>query len=169
MARKPSGNPVGRPPKPINWDQFEQLCLLQCTQSEIGSMFHVDEDTIRVRTEKHYGEEYSVVYKRFSEGGKTSLRRNQFVMSRKNCSMAIWLGKIWLGQKDPGLEDSKNDLLGVLNAAIREIQREPRVDASGRSIVEDKQFILDQGRGRGPKEVCVELGPDEIVGGDACV
>lgn len=100
MARKPTGNPTGRPEKEIDWTLFEQLCGIQCTQSEIASMMKIDADTLRDRVVKHFGEEYSVVYKKFCENGKCSLRRNQFVLSKTNAAIAIWLGKQWLGQKD---------------------------------------------------------------------
>ena len=100
MARKPTGNPVGRPQKEINWDQFEQLCALQCTQTEIANMFHIHDETLSIRVRGNYGEDYSTVYKRFADSGKCSLRRNQFVLSKTNAAMAIWLGKQWLGQKD---------------------------------------------------------------------
>ena len=134
----------GRPKKPINWDQFEQLCGLQCTQSEIASMFHVDTDTICTRVRDHYGDNYSDVYKRFSESGKNSLRRNQFVLSKKNASMAIWLGKIWLGQKDPGLEEVKGDVLDVVREAVRAINHDARVQGPGKPVVADEQPILDK-------------------------
>ena len=39
-------------------------------------------------------------YKRFSDGGKASLRRNQLHLSKTNAAMAIWLGKQKLDQKD---------------------------------------------------------------------
>lgn len=91
---------MGRPPKPIDWKIFEQLCHIQCTHEEIASFCHVARDTLYERVEKEYGETFPTVYKRFSEGGKSSLRRHQFRMAEKNCSMAIWLGKQYLGQKE---------------------------------------------------------------------
>jgi hypothetical protein len=100
MARKPTGKPVGAPQKVINWELFEQLCAIQCTQSEMASMLKVHTDTLRDRAKANYGEEYSDVYKRFAECGKCSLRRYQFVQSKTNTSMAIFLGKNWLGQTD---------------------------------------------------------------------
>jgi len=98
---------AGRPPKPIDWKIFEQLCHIQCTHSEIASFFHVVVDTLYDRVEKEYGEKISSIYKRFSEGGKSSLRRHQFRMAEKNCSMAIWLGKQYLGQRDHDDERDK--------------------------------------------------------------
>lgn len=100
MARKPTGKPTGRPEKEINWTLFEQLCAIQCTQSEIASMMKIHIDTLRDRAVVHYGDEYSNIYKKLSESGKCSLRRNQFVLSKTNASLAIWLGKQWLGQRD---------------------------------------------------------------------
>src|SRR5574337_2035678 len=101
MARKPTGNPVGCPEKQIDWTLFEQLCSIQCTQSEMASMLKVHPDTLRDHVKDHYGEEFSTVYIKYSETGKCSLRRNQFVLSKTNTAMAIWLGKQWLGQKEP--------------------------------------------------------------------
>ncbi|CAB4164469.1 hypothetical protein UFOVP816_36 [uncultured Caudovirales phage] len=100
MARKPSGKPTGRPPAEIDWKLFEQLCFIQCTQAEIASFFKIVPDTLIDRTQANYGEPFSSVYKRFSDGGKSSLRRTQFRLAEKNTAMAIWLGKQYLGQSD---------------------------------------------------------------------
>lgn len=100
MARKPTGNPTGRPIKEVDWTSFEKLCGLHCTQSEIASFLQIHHETLIYKVEEKYGESFSSVYKRFQEGGKCSLRRNQFAMSATNASMAIWLGKQYLGQKD---------------------------------------------------------------------
>src|SRR6202158_607622 len=118
MGRKPTGKPVGRPQKPIDWTQFEQLCALQCTQSEIASMLKISIETLAQRVKSNYGAEYLEIYKRFQESGKCSLRRNQFVISKKNATMAIWLGKIWLGQKDPGMDETKEDALNAIREAV---------------------------------------------------
>jgi hypothetical protein len=90
--------------KEIDWTAFENLCQLQCTQTEIASFLKMHIDTLRDRVVEKYEDEYSNVYKKLSETGKCSLRRNQFVLSKKNTAMAIWLGKIWLGQRDVSQE-----------------------------------------------------------------
>lgn len=113
MMPAPNGNnfnPQGAPKKPIDWEEFEKLCALQCTQSEIASFLKVHPNTLSDRVkEKYEGEDYSTVYKKFSETGKCSLRRYQFAMSKKNTSMAIWLGKQWLDQREPEAK-TKDDL-----------------------------------------------------------
>ena len=44
--------------------------------------------------------EFSAVFKRLSVGGKMSLRRYQFELAKHNATMAIFLGKNFLGQTD---------------------------------------------------------------------
>jgi len=106
----------GPPTKAIDWTQFEQACALQCTQEETASFLKVHRHTLSAKVKEHYQEDYSTVYKRFSESGKCSLRRNQFVLSKKNASMAIWLGKIWLGQKE---DSGSQELLETFSKLLK--------------------------------------------------
>ena len=121
MARKPSGNPTGRPETPLDWEQFEKLCSLHCTQSEIASFLKVHVDTLRDRAEKHYGEPFSITYKKFLEQGKCSLRRDQRVLAKNNAAMAIWLGKQYLGQKDTQQEEFNSTSLEHFNALMSQL------------------------------------------------
>ena len=107
MPRKPAvksdgcpKKPAGRPEKFIDWELFEKLCGIQCTQSEIASMLKIHHETLIIRVKSNYGEDYPSIYKRFSESGKCSIRRHQFAHLPKNASMAMYLGKVYLGQKD---------------------------------------------------------------------
>jgi len=111
----------GRPKVVINWDQFESLCGLHCTQSEIASFLKINADTLRDRAVEYYGEDFSVVYKKFLENGKCSLRRDQRVIAKKNATMAIWLGKQYLGQKDLPQEAATENTLLQFNALMNQI------------------------------------------------
>lgn len=97
---------MARPRKEIDSEQFEKLCALQCTLKEIAGWFGCSEDTIERWCLREYQDEngqpmsFADVYKNFSVDGKISLRRFQFKMAERNPSMAIWLGKQWLGQRD---------------------------------------------------------------------
>lgn len=95
---------TGRPPKQIDNEQFEKLCGLQCTEEEIAGWFKCSVDTINRWTVKTYNQTFAEVYKKFSSDGKTSLRRYQFKLAQTNASMAIWLGKQYLGQREPAQE-----------------------------------------------------------------
>lgn len=100
MARKPTGNPNGRPRIQIDEKQFRNLCALQCTEEEMAGFFECSIDTINNWCKQTFGETFSDTYKKFSQAGKMSLRRYQFKLAEKNTAMAIFLGKNWLGQTD---------------------------------------------------------------------
>lgn len=100
MARKPTGNPNGRPYKPIDQKQFEKLCFLQCTTNEIMEWFDITERTLNSWCKRTYGEGFSGIYKQKKQGGLISLRRTQFQLAEKSPAMAIFLGKNLLGQSD---------------------------------------------------------------------
>lgn len=91
---------MARPKIQIDRKQFESACGIQCTLSEIAALFDCSEDTIERWCKREFGEGFAEVYKKKSEKGKISLRRNQLRLSETNATMAIWLGKQWLGQKD---------------------------------------------------------------------
>ena len=155
-------NPAGRPRKDIDWTQFEKLCSFQCTQVEIASFFNMHIDTLRIHVKQNYSEDYTDVYKKYSESGKCSLRRIQFRLAHKSASMAIWLGKQWLGQRDISKDEIK-DLKQEILDAIRESETRDRIEEAPRLQLENQQPILYQGRSREEGEVPNELGSEGIV------
>lgn len=90
----------GKPKSIIDWELFKEMCHIHCTQVEICAILKVDHETLGKHIREKFGIDYLEAYSQFSCGGKKSLRRIQFEQAEKNCSMAIWLGKQWLGQKD---------------------------------------------------------------------
>ena len=108
MPRKPTGNPPGPPQKEIDLDQVIYWAQLQATAEEIASSFRVSPDTLDRRLKKHFGMGYAELLKRVGGSAKLSLRRYQFKLAEKNVAMAIWLGKQWLGQKEPRDEQITN-------------------------------------------------------------
>lgn len=91
---------TGRPRKEIDQKQFENLCALQCTESEICGWFGVCEDTLNAWCKRTYKKTFSDTYKEKRGAGKISLRRAQWKLAEKSASMAIWLGKQYLEQRD---------------------------------------------------------------------
>lgn len=91
---------TGRPRANIDQTQFEQLCKLQCTKTEMASWFNVDEDTINNWCKRTYGETFSAVYQKKAGAGKISMRRNMLKLAEKNASVAIFLAKNYLGMSD---------------------------------------------------------------------
>ena len=91
---------MARPRIEIDREQFQKLCAIQCTLSEIASWFKCSEDTIERWCQRELKMGFAESFKTYSADGKISLRRTQFKMAEHNCSMAIWLGKQYLGQKE---------------------------------------------------------------------
>ena len=112
---------TGRPRKEINKRQFESLCAIQCTREEICSVLDVSEKTIDKWCNETYGEPFSLVFKQKREGGRASLRRNQWRLSESNPTMAIWLGKQYLGQKDHAEVETTNSKVDEVVKALNKI------------------------------------------------
>ena len=60
------------------------------------------------------------LYKKGQDNGKRSLRRIQFKLAEKNPTMAIWLGKQYLGQRDN--IDVANTDLSKVDELLKEIK-----------------------------------------------
>lgn len=92
---------MGRPKAQIKWEEFEKLCSIQCTLTEIASWFKCSESTIVRRCKEEKGTTFEGYYKKHSVAGRISLRRSQFkVANDGNPTLLIWLGKQYLNQKD---------------------------------------------------------------------
>ena len=91
---------MARPRIEIDREQFEKLCALHCTLEEISGFFNCSEDTIERWCKREYKTSYADIYRQKRSAGRISLRRSQYRMAETNPTMAIWLGKQWLGQTD---------------------------------------------------------------------
>lgn len=133
MPRKPSGRPNGRPPKNYDPKTFEGLCAIQCADAEIYAVLDGDKDSIKAWAKRHYGVPYPQAKKRFNEGGKASLRRKQYKLADRNAAMAIWLGKMWLGQKEEegGIEKLSDYIKDLLDKTRNPLNNQPPEDLNG--------------------------------------
>ena len=73
---------------------------------------------------------FSEVFKEKRGLGKISLRRSQWRLAEKSATMAIWLGKQYLGQKDQveasvAVDTAKED---ALSKSLREMAEELESD-----------------------------------------
>ena len=111
---------AGRPKIQLDYEAIEKLAAIQCTQDEIASFLDVSVRTLQ------RDEEFCRIYKKGQDNGKMSLRRMQYKLAEKNPTMAIFLGKQYLGQRDNvEVEHTANngiltDLLGALNNAKKD-------------------------------------------------
>ena len=134
MADTQKKNKGGRPRIQIDAAQFENLCKLQCTQTEIAGWFNCSPDTIERWCIRNYKMPYNEAYAIYSEAGKISLRRAQWQMAQKNASMAIFLGKNYLGQSDDpkkyAKEETAEDKLDKLLDSLEDALQIPDGDES---------------------------------------
>lgn len=117
---------MARPRIEIDFDQFQKLCTIQCTLAEIASWFKCSEDTIERWCKRELKMSFAEAFKTWSADGKISLRRTQFRMAETNVSMAIWLGKQYLGQRDQQdvrLEQNDDDSIKAMEEYFANKQR----------------------------------------------
>lgn len=107
---------VGRPKKIIDYHAVEQLSMLMCTEEEIANFLDISVRTLQ------RDEEFCRIYKKGLDYGKMSLRRTQFKLAQKSSTMAIFLGKQYLGQSDElaGASNLKEDDKDALSVAFEE-------------------------------------------------
>jgi hypothetical protein len=89
---------AGRKPISIDLVELEKLCALQCTYADLASWFGCSEKTIEMRSREP---DVAEAMARGKGKGRISIRRAQLkLLEQGNPAMAIWLGKVYLGQKD---------------------------------------------------------------------
>jgi len=89
---------AGRKAVQIDLEQLEKLCALQCTDVEIAAWFHVSTRTIENRRKQR---QFTEAMECGRAKGRISVRRHQMkLLEAGNATMAIWLGKQLLGQRD---------------------------------------------------------------------
>lgn len=114
--------PAGRPKTQIDKKQFENLCGLQCTLEEMCGWFDCDNKTLESWCKSTYNMNFSEVFKIKRGKGKISLRRSQWRLAENNATMAIFLGKQYLGQKDmPNETQAENKAVEALVEALKKI------------------------------------------------
>lgn len=108
--------PAGRPTKEFNKKQFSDLVSIGCNEDEICWFFRDEEGHVANRDtlSRWCKREYGVNFKEYREQNglmrlKIELRKNQLELSKKSASMAIFLGKNYLNQRDTvEYEDSES-------------------------------------------------------------
>lgn len=114
---------MARPKKNLDIETFKKLCGIMCTLSEIAGFFNCSEDTVERWCKRELKISFADAFKKYSANGKISLRRTQFKLAEKNASMAIWLGKQILGQRD-SFDYIDTTAIEKLDAILKETQEQ---------------------------------------------
>ena len=121
---------MSRPRKEIDQKQFENLCGLQCTLEEICGWFDVTDKTLDGWCKRTYHASFSEVFKQKRGAGKISLRRSQWRLAEKSATMAIFLGKQFLGQRD-SVDVAVTDAKGIALDELEKMVMQNDADTSG--------------------------------------
>ena len=121
---------MARPRKEIDQKQFENLCGLQCTLEEICGWFDVTDKTLDSWCKRTHQASFSEVFKQKRGAGKISLRRSQWRLAEKNATMAIFLGKQFLGQRD-SVDVAVTDAKGIALDELEKMVMQNDADTSG--------------------------------------
>lgn len=84
--------------KTVRISELRKLAELQCSETEMAKYFGISLHAFKKL--RKTDEMVSLALETAEAEGKISLRRNQFNLSKHSASMAIHLGKQWLGQTD---------------------------------------------------------------------
>ncbi len=114
----------GPPLKEIDYQKLEVMCSFLCTGEECASVLGIDYDTLNraLARDGHGG--FTDFLKKHAGKAKMSLRRAQFraAIEDKNIAMQIWLGKQYLGQREPEKETPDEDVVDILRKLLTEKQ-----------------------------------------------
>lgn len=92
---------MGRPKKEIDALEFEKLCALHCTLSDVAGWFNCSEDTVYRFCKENYNLTFAEAQRKHSAPAKVSLRRVMYEKAMGgNVTMMIWLSKQYLGMTD---------------------------------------------------------------------
>lgn len=121
---------------PVRVGEIRRLSRMQCTEREAAAMLGLRPKTFveMIRID----ERAKAAWEDGREEGKVSIRRAQFKMAEKNPQMAIYLGKVVLGQR----EITTLEMTGRDGGPIKTLDL-TRLDAKGRA---DLREILTKTR-----------------------
>src|ERR1051326_3127687 len=80
------------PSRPIVFEQVLYWMDLGAPAEEIAGSFRVSVDTLSRRLKEQTNHTFAELKEKCCGAAKLKLRNNQFKLSEKNASMAIWLG-----------------------------------------------------------------------------
>lgn len=134
---------MARPKIKINWQEFDRLCAMQCTEEEIAAWFRCSVDTIDRACRRELRLGFAELFRQKRKLGYVSLRRAQFQAALQgNPTMLIFLGKHYLGQCEKAELRDKSvlELDSRAETAIEEIRELLRCKAKSDTPVATLSF-----------------------------
>jgi len=99
---------MGRPQMEINWEDFDKLCAIQCSEQEIAAWYKCHIDTIYIHVKRKHGMTFPEYFAQKRVGGKVSLRRKMWQQALAGDRvLLLFLAKNHLNMSDNGPTDGK--------------------------------------------------------------
>jgi hypothetical protein len=137
MTKEKEPKPMGREPKPIDWDLVDKLLEAGCTGTEVAPYFNIHADTLYRRIQEEYGVTFTVYASEKQEKGNACLRHIQYLkaigeLTSGDNVQLVWLGKNRLKQKEnptelsisPETTKNFNTLMNQLDKAQQALKSE---------------------------------------------
>ena len=110
---------AGKPFTPIDYPQLIEMCGLMCTGEECASILGVSYDTLARPLKRDHGLTFPEFFRRHSVPALVRLRQAQFETATSgSVPMQIWLGKQWLGQREPDRQIQDDDITDLLRRLL---------------------------------------------------
>jgi hypothetical protein len=133
---------AGRKATPIDLFELERVCALHCVDEEIAAWFRISLRTLQTRRKQPA---FAESMRRGRARGSISIRNAQFkLLERGSATMAVWLGKTVLGQKDT---------MQITGADGGPVQTESRMDFSRLSVDELRLLRAAMAKAKGKEAV----------------
>ena len=127
MARPPTGQPPGRPPAEIDWNQVEKWIIAGSKGTQIAARLGIHPQTFYDRCLQDNKMGFTEYFQQKRSIGDSMIENTQFQVGviEKNTTMLVWLGKARLGQRevdqdkvqvDPKLLESFQSFMQMLSA-----------------------------------------------------
>lgn len=108
-----------KPFAPIDYGTLADLCALMCTAEECAAVIGVSHDTLSRALKRDYGLSFTEFFRRHSAPALVRLRQAQFESAEGgSIPMLIWLGKQYLGQREPEKETPDEDVGEILRKLL---------------------------------------------------
>lgn len=128
----------------FNPEVFVSLCEAHCSIYEIERIMRLTRHDLKKFCLEHFGEVLEELHDRYKCATMANLRRSQLYMAEYNPTMAIFLGKVLLGQRDD-LAPEENKVVGKLvKAGIDNLKKiEEAQETRAKAKKENKIVKLD--------------------------
>lgn len=111
----------GRPPPAIPYGLLARLCAIGATLTECAGVLGIHPATLKRALRRDLGMTFGEFYALHSAPLRMRLRQAQFDAAHAgDATMQIWLGKLYLGQREPERVQQGDDVAELLRQALRQ-------------------------------------------------